>query len=245
MHSDWVIPGALEMTPNGKPDPRWFALPLSQVRVEDTWYINGMVGTGSNDVVIDNVYVPPERSVSMLEMSNGTGPGSRLHAGPLYHTPMLPILTLAATMPALGQARVAVRRYREQIAERIRMGARVKQAEKASAQMRLARVEVEAREAELLVRDAIADVCIRRDTATMVDRARWATQFAVAVDRCKHVVQSVSEASGAHAQFLAHPLQRTLRDLSTISSHMVFDLDARLEAYGRLMMGLDAGGALL
>ncbi len=245
MHGDWVIPGALELTPDGKPDPRWFALPLSQVTVEDTWYINGMVGTGSNDVVIDNAYVPAERSVSMLEMSNGVGPGSRLHAGPLYHTPMLPILTMAATTPALGQARVAVRRFREQLADRVRLGSRTRQAEKASAQMRLARVEVEVREAELLIRDALADVCARRDTATMVDRARWATQFAVAVDRCKHVVQTVIEASGAHAHFLDHPLQRALRDLHTISCHVVFDLDGRLEAFGRLMLGLDAGGALL
>lgn len=36
MHGDWVIPGALEQTPDGKPDPRWFAVPLSQVKVEDT-----------------------------------------------------------------------------------------------------------------------------------------------------------------------------------------------------------------
>ncbi len=245
MHCDWVIPGALEQTPEGKPDSRWFAVPLSQVQVEDTWYVDGMVGTGSNDVVIDNVYIPAERSVSMLEMGNGEAPGSRLHAGPLYRTPMLPVLTMAATTPALGQARMAVQRFREQLANRVRLGSRIRQADKASAQMRLARVEVEVREAELLIRDVIADVCARRNTATMIDRARWATQFAVAVDRCKRVVQTVVEASGAHAHFLDHPLQRALRDLNTISCHVVFDLDGRLEAFGRLMLGLDAGGTLL
>ncbi len=245
MHCDWVIPGALEQTPEGKPDPRWFSVPLSQVQVDDTWYVDGMVGTGSNDVVIDNVYIPAERSVSMLEMGNGEAPGSRLHAGPLYRTPMLPVLTMAATTPALGQARMAVQRFREQLTNRVRLGSRIRQADKASAQMRLARVEVEVREAELLIRDVIADVCARRNTATMLDRARWATQFAVAVDRCKRVVQTVVEASGAHAHFLDHPLQRALRDLNTISCHVVFDLDGRLEAFGRLMLGLDAGGALL
>lgn len=245
MHADWVIPGALEQTPDGKPDPRWFAVPLSQVRVEDTWHVDGMVGTGSNDVVIDNVYIPAERSVSMLEMSGGEAPGSRLHAGPLYRTPMLPVLTLAAVTPALGQARMAVRHFREHLADRVRLGARVSQGDKASAQMRLARVEVEVREVELLIRDAIADVCARRNTATMLDRARWATQFAVAVDRCKRIMQTVVEASGAHVHFLTHPLQRAQRDLNTISCHVVFDLDGRLESFGRLLLGLDAGGALL
>jgi alkylation response protein AidB-like acyl-CoA dehydrogenase len=245
MHADWVIPGALEQASDGKPDPRWFALPLSQVRVEDTWHVDGMVGTGSNDVVIDDVYIPAERSVSMIEMGNGEGPGSRLHAGPLYCTPMLPVLTLAAVTPALGQARMAVRHFREHLADRVRLGSRTKQGNKASAQMRLARVEVEVREAELLIRDAIADVCARRNTATMLDRARWATQFATAVDRCKRVMQTVVEASGAHVHFLTHPLQRAQRDLNTISCHVVFDLDGRLESFGRLLLGLDAGGALL
>ena len=28
MHGDWVIPAALELTTDGKPNPRWFALPV-------------------------------------------------------------------------------------------------------------------------------------------------------------------------------------------------------------------------
>jgi alkylation response protein AidB-like acyl-CoA dehydrogenase len=239
MHGDWVIPGALEQTPDGKPDPRWFALPASQVKVEDTWYVDGMVGTGSNDVVIEDVYIPAERSVSMLEMGSGHAPGSRLHDGPLYRTPMLPVLTLAAAMPALGQAKTSVQRFRERLTERVLLGSGKKQAEKAAAQMRLARVEVEVREAELLMRDVVADVCARRNTAIMEDRARWAAQLAIAVDRCKRVIQTVIEASGAHAHFLDNPLQRALRDVNTISCHIVFDVDARLEAFGRVLLGMN------
>ena len=64
MHGEWVLPTATEITPEGKPNPRWFALPISDVTVEDTWYVDGMIGTGSNDVVIDNVFIPEERAVS-------------------------------------------------------------------------------------------------------------------------------------------------------------------------------------
>jgi alkylation response protein AidB-like acyl-CoA dehydrogenase len=111
--------------------------------------------------------------------------------------------------------------------------------------MRLARVEVEVREAELLMRRTVEEVCERRNTANMEDRARWAAQLAVAVDRCKRVIQTVCEASGAHVHFLDHPVQRALRDVNTISCHVVFDLDSRLESFGRLLLGLDPGGALL
>ena len=245
MHGEWVIPGALEQTPDGKPDPRWFALPVSQVRVEDTWYVDGMVGTGSNDVVIDDVYVPAEQSVSMIDMGSGQAPGSRLHDGPLYRTPMLPVLTLAAAMPALGQAKTAVRWFREHLAQRVLLGTGTKQAEKPAAQIRLARVEVEVREAELLMRHAVEDVCTRRNTATVEDRARWAAQLAVAVERCKRVIQTVGEASGAHSHFLNNPVQRALRDVNTLACHTVFDMDGRLESFGRVLLGLDPGRALL
>lgn len=245
MHADWVIPGALEQTAEGKPDPRWFALPVSQVKVEDTWYVNGMGGTGSNDVVIEDVYIPMERSVSMIDTGSGQGPGSRLHDGPLYRTPMWPILTLAAAMPALGQARTVVRRFRERLAERVLLGTRTKQAEKPAAQIRLARAEVEVCEAELLMRHTVEEVRARRNTATIEDRARWAAQLAVAVDRCKRVIQTVCEASGAHAHFLNNPLQRALRDVNTLSCHVVFDIDARLELFGQVLLGLDPGTGIL
>lgn len=245
MHADWVIPSALEVTPSGRPDSRWFALPVSQVKVEDTWYVDGLVGTGSNDVVIENVFVPEERSVSIVDLSHGGGPGSQLHAGPLYRTPMLPILTCAAATPALGQAKAAVRFFRENLPKRALLSSGLKQAEKPAAQIRLARAEIELHAAELLMRDVIDDVCTRRNTATIIDRARWATQMAMAVERCRAIIQTVCEASGAHAHFQSNPLQRAWRDINTLSCHTIFDLDGRLEAFGRVLLGLDPGRVLL
>ena len=241
MHGDWVIPAALELTADGKPNPRWFALPVSEVKVEDTWYVDGMSGTGSNDVVIEDVFIPAERSVSILETGSGHAPGSRLHDGPLYRTPMMPILSLAAAMPALGQARTVVRLFHEYLTKRVLIETGGKQAERPASQMRLARAEVEVGEAELLLRNMIEDVCAKRNTGTLEDRARWATQLAVAVDQCKRIIQSVCEASGAHSHFLDSPFQRAWRDVNTISCHVVFDLDSKLQTYGRTLLGVDPG----
>ncbi|WP_428264285.1 acyl-CoA dehydrogenase [Haliangium sp.] len=240
-HGDWVIPGALEMTSDGRPNPLWFALPAAEVKVEDTWYVSGMIGTGSSDVVVEDVYIPAERSVSMLDLGSGHGPGALLHDGPLYRTPMIPILTMAAAMPALGQARASVRRFRERLTERVLIETANRQAERPGAQMRLARLEVEVREAELLMRDAMEDVCARRNRATIEDRARWATQFAIAVDRCKKVIQGACEASGAHAHLQSSPLQRALRDVNALACHALFNLDNRFEGYGRVLLGMDPG----
>lgn len=245
MHAEWVIASALVETPDGGFDARFFALPAAEAKVEDTWYVDGMVGTGSNDVVIENVLVPEERSVSIPDLVSGDGHGSRIHEGPLYRTPMIPILALAASMPAMGQARAAVRGFGERLSERIPLGSTGRQSEKPAAQIRLARAELEARQAELAMRDVVAEVQARRNEASLADRGRWVAALALAVHQSRNVIQLVADASGAHAHFQSHPLQRALRDVNTLSCHVIFDLDARLETHGRLLLGLEAGTGLV
>ena len=241
MHGEWVLPTATEITPEGKPNPRWFALPISDVTVEDTWHVDGMIGTGSNDVVIDNVFIPEERAVSIGEMMSGHAPGSQLHDGPLYRTPMMGVLPLGAAMPALGQAKTALRLFRERLTERVFLDAN-KQVQRSASQMRLARAEVEVCEVELLLRHFVEDVCTKRNTATIEDRARWAAQLAMSVHQCKKIIQDVVEASGLHAHFEDNPLQRGQRDVNTLACHYLFDLDGRLELYGKVLLGQELVG---
>ncbi len=242
VHSDWVLVGGRVNREDEAVDLRLFALPKSEVEVPDTWYVDGMCGTGSHDIVIHDQFVPEERSVSFLEMLSGAAPGSKLHEGPLYRTPMIPILALAASMPAVGQARAAVHGFRERMQERVLYGTTTRQSEKATAQVRLARAEIEAREAEDLLRKVAANVMELRERATPEDRNRWVASLAYAVDRSKRVIGSIAEASGASAHLLTHALQRAKRDVDTLSTHTIFDLDGRLESYGRVLLGLEPNG---
>jgi 3-hydroxy-9,10-secoandrosta-1,3,5(10)-triene-9,17-dione monooxygenase len=234
VHADWVIVGAAPTGDLG--ELAFHAVPRAEVTVEDTWDVDGMCGTGSHDVVIDDVFVPDARRVAIAEMVEGRAHGARLHDGPLYHTPMIPILLLAASLPALGQAKAAVRGFRDGLAERVRMGV-VKLAQRPATQIRLADAEVQLRQAELLLRDVAADVQERRNRASQEDRARWAASICHVVHQCRALIGAVAEASGASAHFRSHPLQRSLRDVNTLSCHVAFDHDAQRELYGRLRLG--------
>jgi alkylation response protein AidB-like acyl-CoA dehydrogenase len=37
-------------------------LPKGAYRILDTWYVGGLRGTGSHDIVVDDVFVPAERT---------------------------------------------------------------------------------------------------------------------------------------------------------------------------------------
>jgi alkylation response protein AidB-like acyl-CoA dehydrogenase len=244
MHAEWVIVGSRVIHPDERLDMRFFAMHRDDVTIDDTWYVDGMLGTGSNDIVVDDLIVPEEQSTSLIDVAEGKGLGAKLYSGPLYRTPMIPVLGLAAAMPAVGQAKAAVRRFRDHMTDRILYGTLTKQSDNPAAQIRLARAAIEAQQAELLLRSVVEEVMELRDNATREDRARWVASYAFAVDQSKRVLQSISEASGAHAHFQSHPLQRAVRDINTMACHVVFDLDSRLENHGKTMLGMDPVGLI-
>lgn len=239
-HSSWVMcSGILDRGADGM-DVRLFALPRDEVRIEDTWHVDGMAGTGSHDVVVEEVFVPIDRSLSMLEMATGSTPGSDLHDHPLYRTPMAPLLYTAAAMPSLGRVRSAVREFAQRLPERRRMGSPHSQAGSVQQQARLARLSIEIEQAELLLRRAVESLCERRADATATELSRMQAQIALVVHQSAAVMRCLSDAAGASAHALSDPLQRARRDVDTMTCHFAFDLDRALENAGRTMLGMPA-----
>lgn len=240
VHGDWVIAGAIVSAESGF-KAYFFALPRDQVTVEDTWHVDGMCATGSHDVVIEDVFVPAERAVDIGEMMQGAAPGSTLHAGPLYSTPMAPILSFAAALPVLGQARAAVAEHGRQLQHRYDLAGRSRQSERPGRQARLAAADLEVASAEALMRGVLGDVMARRARADEATRVRWTASIAHAVAVCQRAVSAVCESAGAGSHHLDNPLQRTRRDVNAMACHMVFDLDDRYGAHGRALLGLPTG----
>lgn len=248
MHADWVLAAGLLMDAGEPPKMVFYAVPVSDVTILDTWYVDGMAGTGSNDIAIDDVFVPEHRALDMGLMRTGATPGGELHDSPLYRMPMLPFLALTAAIPAIGTARAAVATFRDRLKERLVFGSDMKQMEKPAAQMRLATADMHARTAEMLVRDVgrrIVEIAERREAHIVENRISLRLQVAYAMDLCRAAIRLICEASGSGAHFIDNPLQRALRDINVMSSHVVYDLDAATEAHGRALAGLPPNSALV
>ena len=241
MHANWVllngmVPGA------GRPEPRLFLAPIDDIRVEDTWFAAGMEGTGSNDMIAENLFVPEARSESLLRMAMGRGSGTARNDSPRYRHPMLPLLCLAAASPAIGAAQRALDLFRERLGGRTLYATRTPQAERQTAQVLLGNATVRVQAAETLVRtvgDALERWGHEEEICPPEERARLRLQVAHAVQTCRDVVQDLMQASGAGAHLRSHPMQRIVRDINTLSCHTVFDLDVGGENYGRLLLGME------
>lgn len=240
MHSDWVLV-ACAIVDGPENVVLFCALPTEQVTVLDTWHIDGMEGTGSHDLLIEDVFIPAYRTMDMAEMRAGTAHGSRLYDNPIYRQPMLPFLGVTAAISGVAAARAATALFRDQLAERVVHGTNITQSEKPAAQMRLANASVMARTAELLLRDAInTNIALARpeQRADFEQRSRMRLEIAQAMELCRHAVMMVAEASGASSHLRSNPMQRYLRDVNVMSNHIVYDKDGAAELHGRALIGL-------
>lgn len=238
VHAEWVIGGAV-VSVGERPAAKFLALPADEVTLEDTWHVDGMCATGSHDMLIEDRFVPAERTVDIAAMLNGTAEGARLHDGPLYRTPMAPILSLAASLPVLGAARGAVRRFAEQLDSRVEPFTRTPQSTRVDRQQLLGRADLEVRTAEALMRRVLAEVMDRRATADQATRVGWTASLTHAVGICRQAVDALGEAAGASAHRLDNPIQRIRRDVNTMACHTVFDLGEHHRSHGAALLGLD------
>lgn len=235
VHGDWVILTAM-FADDEFQLPKNFLLPREDVRVEDTWNIAGMRGTGSHDVVVDGVFVPDAFSSPFPQPERSTDTHEHLD---MYRLPAAAFLPLTAAIPMVGAAKRAVTIFEERLAERVQLLASGPQQEKASAQMRLANTTMQVCRAETLLREAgrqMEAITVRGRSASQRETAELQMMVADVARDARGAVFSIIEASGAGAHFEGSELQRIYRDLLAGSGHVVFDIDRAAEAYGKAII---------
>lgn len=92
-------------TSTGVPEIRVVSIPAAQATIlEDTWEVSGLVGTGSHDFTVEQVFVPDAYTWRF-----GPGmPRGPHYQGPLYQFPLVGLFRLPVSAVALGIAQGAV-----------------------------------------------------------------------------------------------------------------------------------------
>ncbi|MET8831011.1 acyl-CoA dehydrogenase family protein [Streptomyces sp. NPDC004610] len=223
--------------PGGRPPVRYFAVPRDEYSVIDSWNPVGMRGTGSDTLVVDEVFVPEHRTLARADVHAGRAPASdaRCHLVPMYAVNALPFAG-----PLVGAARGALRAWTLRTGTRIdRRGNAV--AGQSATQVALARSAAETDAAELLLHRtaAVADGTLTPPEAEAA--VRGPRDLALAVELLVSAVDRVFRASGTSGQDLGDPVQRFWRDLNSAASHVALSFETTGAAYGAWALG--GGGA--
>jgi alkylation response protein AidB-like acyl-CoA dehydrogenase len=220
-------------TEHGYRQARQVIVPRADYTVDRTWLAAGLCGSGSHDVVIDDLFVPDDHITDIYSwLSVDT---------PLFRLPVFSRLAFNKVGVATGVARAAIDAFRTLAGGKTPFREKSLLRERPQAQMATAEAEARLRSARAFVFDAVGEMW---DTAVAGDAVSREQQALVRL-ACSHccaeavrAVEIVYAQAGITASFPSSPLERAIRDVRVVPQHVMV-APAAIQAAGRVLLGLD------
>jgi alkylation response protein AidB-like acyl-CoA dehydrogenase len=213
------------------PEYRVLLVPASKASIVDVWDTTGMRGTGSNDIVLDNVFVPFSDSTTMMDKPHASGP--------LYKFPPL-FLVSHAGVP-LGIARNALDFVEELMQRKKVIPGNQLMREDPTFQETIASCEAQLGAARSYVYATLEDlwetIC-QGQRPSPRQRAAYRMMMTYSHQAAKQLILTLYDTAATSSIFRSSRLDRDMRDILTACQHRVVHLKMYRPA-GRLLLGLD------
>ena len=242
LHSSWVMMGVPLVNEAGEPVDQGVALiPMQDYTIEDTWYVVGMKGSGSNTVVAEEVFVPDHRIMSVSQIMAGNAP-TPYKDEVLYRCAFIPIAAIILAGPMMGLVKRAHEFVLEKSTKRsISYTFYKTQTESPSFQLAVAEAAMLIDSARMHVMRACEDIwnaAAENRMMTYEERAKVRMDTGFAAKTARQAMDLLLSAHGASSFAESSPLQRMWRDLETCSRHAVVSPEISSEVYGKALVGI-------
>jgi alkylation response protein AidB-like acyl-CoA dehydrogenase len=220
---------ALSVLTDDDPPLRTVLLPATDYEILDTWHTSGLRGTGSHDVVVDDVFVPYERVTILGE--------ARTVDGPLYEFPVFGLLALGVATVCLGIARGSIDELKSLAAGKTPTGSRRPLALRSHTQMEVAKATAELDAARAFVFNAVADSWGHGEVS-LDERVSLRLAATHAARTSAYVVDRMYDLGGGSSIYESSKLQRDFRDIHAATQHLVVS-PSTYELTGRVLLGVE------
>ena len=240
-HCQWVFLGGI-LPPDGElaAEHGTFLLPRSDYQIERNWDVMGLRGTGSHDIVVEDVFVPAHRVQRTNNWNLEATPGRLVNTNPIYAIPFAQVFSRAVSTSAIGALQGAINEFRDNAAKHIgKHGART--AEDPVAQTAIAEAMVTVDSLRLVLeRNYEHLMCLARageypDTET---RLLYRYQSAYVTNICAERANDLLRSMAASGLYNTNPVARLFRDLHQARGHIANNYMAYGRSYGAVMLGL-------
>lgn len=233
IHSKWVLLGALvpPSVDGGAPDMRTFLLPRTEYTIDtDSWHVFGLQGTGSHDIVVDDVFVPEYRTHRAIDGFECANPGQKTNPGPLYALPWAQVFTRSVSTAAFGGARAAISAAMEIAKSRISTNTGKASKNDPFLLAAISRAHSEVIEMEQTLRLTFEDlmaIAERGEPIPMEKRALYAYNSSSVVRRLAGLVDDLVKLLGGRAIYMSSPIIQPWLDLNAGRAHVANDPNNR------------------
>jgi len=213
--------------------PRIAVMPRQAVSIEPNWDVNGLKGTGSHDIVVEDVFVS-------LDWTFVRGGRSSLDT-PLFRYPSLALAAQVLAVVGLGVARAALDEITALASGRSSITGAPVLADRAYVQIEIAKSEAALRSARAFFFEATDDAYERLAAGDDLDRERTMLLRLASSHAARtgaEVARAAYTMSGTTGIFTDHPIARFMQDAIVVPAH-AFLSEGTWQSAGRVLLGLD------
>lgn len=217
-------------------------IPRSDYEIDDTWFVAGLKGTGSKDIVVDAAFVPEHRIHNSRLSFLMQDPGRAYFTAACYRYPFGVVFGYCLASVTQGIAEGAL----EVAEDMMRNKLHAYDGSKSSEDPFVLQCLANAKHRIELNRHAIVDAFSQMDAA-LADSGTLSIELRVELkwrlQRLAHdnaaSVTDLMKAGGGAAMRLDNPLQRYFRDIHTATNHAFLNVDKGAMSMGSVQL---AGG---
>lgn len=241
--SDWAFLAWVPVFENGeKTGVANLMAPPGRMRIEHTWKVAGLLGTGTHAMIAEDLFVP-DRFVQFAPLQPNGEPES----------PIAPTVLIKGNLHSLSSLVGAARGALDLVSARLNehkplaFSTYSRAVDSASVQQAFAEAThlVDTAMLHLLhVADGF-DVVPEGEEADAAERARLRMHMVTSLERAREAMQRLLDLGGTSGFAQANPLQRYWRDLEIGSRHTALNRPMIFEDYARSLLGTGAPVSLL
>ncbi len=239
-HSNWCICGIPSIDEDAAPtEAGWAFVPMSQLRIEDTWHAAGMRGTGSCTLVGEDIFVPHHRAMSLRGEHVDPDWMTQHQPEACDYWPLKPVLVLVLSGPILGMAEAALEAVAAFAPTRgIKYTIYRRRSDSPVMQHDFAEAALKIDSARFHMMRAAADVDRTGPDVEMdeLTRARVRGDCGHAAKMAREAVELLVSIAGGTAFFESNPIQRLWRDIGVASRQASLLSTTDFEIYGRALL---------
>ncbi len=241
-HCDWIFLGGLlpKKDGSGQLEHTTFLLPKSDFRVEENWDVLGLRGTGSHDIIVEDVFVPEHRTQRTNDHSDAGCPGRQTNPGWLYRIPFTQVFQRAVSSACIGALDGAIEVFRQRASSHVGKHGN-KMAEDINAQQAVTEAMMGTDQLKLVLFRNYARIvhCAKTgDVMPLEERLMQRAQAATVPKLCGELINELMRACAAAGTYKTNPIERVFRDIHQGRGHIANNTDAYVRAHGALMLGI-------
>jgi alkylation response protein AidB-like acyl-CoA dehydrogenase len=241
--SDWCVLSGMAAQPRGAGPPieTYFLVPTRALRIIDTWHAVGLKGSASNDIEVQDLFVPDFMTLAIADLKGNDSAARSGNPMPLYRPPVYMLFGILLSSAVLGMAEFMFEEYLTQSRNRVTLMSGKDVGTYQAQQIKIGEASASLQAAEALLRadcDEIGEFAERAHMFSDMERSNYRCNAAFAGRLAFATAGIVWDLSGALAAYETNDIGRVFRDIAVASRHIAQNWDANATEHGRARIKL-------